>query len=80
MDDTWLIVWGGDVDDGVLADGVLAAAPSHEEAHHLRFKEVGGPRTAMLLVHYTEEERDQVLSRLEAEWEYGFVNATRPMT
>jgi hypothetical protein len=77
MDDTWLIVWGGEIGDGVLADGVLAAAPSHEEAHHLRFREVGGPRSAILLVHFSEEERDRVLDRLESEWEYGFVSATR---
>lgn len=75
-----MIVWGGDVGDGILAEAVVAASPSHAEAHEVRFREVGGPRSAVLLVHYTEEERDRVLARLEEAWDFGYVNAVRDLT
>lgn len=75
MADSWLIMWGGDVGDAVVAEAILAASASHAEAHEVRFDEIGGPRRAILLVHYDEGERDRFLARVEDEWEFGYVNA-----
>ena len=75
MTPTWLLVWGG---DGLTAEDVAAATAavttSDERAHDLYFSEHEGPRRALLLVHWTAGERDQVLRRIEPHWGGGFVN------
>lgn len=51
------------------------AANTNPQAHHVAFLEPNGERRAVLLVHWTPEERDALVGRLEAVWDGGFVNA-----
>jgi len=46
-------------------------------AHELLFEEHAGERAAVLLVHWTDDERDALIAALEATWEYHFVNEVR---
>lgn len=73
--DTWLLVWGG---RHAWQDRVTAVletvTPISDNAHHILSREVDGERWSLLLVHYSDAERDTVVKELRAHWAYGFVN------
>lgn len=73
---TWLLVWAGETDWPAKVREIIARTDrSDAEAHHILSREVEGPRWSLLLVHCSREECDEIARALEAEWEYGFVNA-----
>lgn len=75
MTPTWLLVWGGgDLTADDVAAAVTAVTTSDARAHDLFFSQPDGPRDALLLVHWTAEERDKVLEAIKPRWGGGFVN------
>lgn len=75
MPPTWLLVWTGDgVGAAEITAAVGAVGTSDDQAHDFYFTEEVGPRKALLLVHWSAGERDQVLQMLEPYWDFCFVN------
>ena len=75
MTATWLLVWAGDgVGEAEVKTAIDAVSTSDERAHDLYFTEGDGPRRALLLVHWSAGERDQVVRMLEPHWDFCFVN------
>lgn len=76
--DTWLLVFAGAADwQAVVARGINEVRPAHADAHHVLSQEIsprGDERLSLLLVHWSEQERDALLRFLEPHWTYGFVN------
>ncbi len=74
--DCWLLVWVGLHDWRSEVDSILVRlGTKSDNAHHILSQEVEGERWSLLLVHYTERERDFVVDHLRGLWRYGFVNA-----
>ena len=74
--DTWLVVWGGGGDVPAQVTALLASiTPAAPNAHYIFSRELEGKRWSLLLIHYTETERDVIVKALREGWDYGFVNA-----
>ena len=74
--DCWLLVWAGSGDWLSRVGGALASLKAlSDEAHYILSQEVEGDRWSLLLVHYSETERDFIVNQLRDFWTYGFVNA-----
>lgn len=77
---TWLLVFYGVADWPALVRDVLSeVATVDPNAHHILSREVEGVRWSLLLVHWSEAERDRVIRRLGEHWEHGFVNEVRDL-
>ncbi len=74
MTPTWLLVWAGSVGAAEVEAAIPAVTTSDPRAHTIYSTEHEGPRKSLLLVHWTAEERDQVLRTLEPHWDFCFVN------
>jgi hypothetical protein len=77
---SWLLVFWGDADwPTLVADAITDVAARDPEAHHILSREVDGPRWSLLLVHWSEAERDDLLRGLGDRWEHVFVNEVRDL-
>lgn len=78
MTPTWLLViQGADPSPTIATAGVATEDP---DAHLIVFTEVGGRRHAVLLVHWSEDERDRLLAAVEPVAEWVFVNRVEDVT
>ena len=72
-------MFAGDADwREIVPRAVHELHPAHGDAHYILSQETsprGGERWSLLLVHWSEQERDGVLHLLEPLWKYGFVNS-----
>ena len=74
--DCWLLVWVGPGDWQSRVGGALETVKTlSDDAHYILSREIEGDRWSLLLVHYSETERDFVVNQLRDFWNYGFVNA-----
>lgn len=72
---TWLLVFSGEAGwPDLVAAAAAEIGPAAAEAHHVLFAESNGPRWALLLVHWSEGERDRMAACLGEHWDYGFSN------
>lgn len=67
--DTWLVVGGGGDDMPTRVTVLLTSiTPARQNSHHIISREVEGKRCSLLLVNYTDAERDVIVNALREGW------------